>query len=495
MTQSPTLPSSGSGSDTSTDTGTRAIELSGAATRGTSRPGLILALVLVGQFMALLDVAVVNVAAPSIESELGSSGAALQLVVSGYTIAYAVLLITGARLGERLGFTRVFMGGLGVFTAASLACALAPTTSSLIAFRVIQGVGSALMVPQVISLIQRTFTGPARVKALGAYTATLSSGMVVGQVLGGVLVSADLLGTGWRSVFAVNVPIGAVLLVAGLRLLPRFEGTPRQLDLPGLLTLSAAVFLFVVPLVMGHQEHWPLWGWVMLGASVVAVASFVLFERGLARRGGHPLIRGRVLSSPGLAVAAVSMLLVMAGVAGFLFSFTLYLQGGLGQSALRSGLTFAPMAAGFGIAGLWWRRLPESWHHYLPNTGLLVCSVGYGVLGGYVSAGRDIPLGLEAVMVVMGLLAGCAYGQLFASALSRVRVQDAADASGVMVTVLQLGQVVGVAVFGTIFLSALTSRPTAADGGHAAALAVAGVAGATALAGVLSAFRPRAGQV
>jgi MFS family permease len=471
------------------------LEESGAATRGTSRPGLILALVLVGQFMALLDVAVVNVAAPSIETELGSSGAALQLVVSGYTIAYAVLLITGARLGERLGFSRVFLAGLGLFTAASLACALAPTTSSLIGFRIVQGVGSALMVPQVISLIQRTFTRAARVKALGAYTATLSSGMVVGQVLGGVLVSADAFGIGWRSVFAINVPIGVVLLAAGGRLLPRFAGTPRQLDLAGLLTLSAAVFLLVVPLVMGHQEHWPIWGWVMLSASIVAVASFVLFERGLARRGGHPLIRGRVLTSPGLAVAAVAMLLVMAGVAGFMFSFTLYLQGVLGQSALRTGLTFAPMAAGFGVAGLWWRTLPEAWHQYLPTTGLVACALGYGVLGGWVASGRDVPLGLELVMVVMGLLAGCAYGQLFASALSRVRVQDAADASGVMVTVLQLGQVVGVATFGTLFLTALTIHPTAADGGHAAALAVIGIATATGAAGLLAAFRPRAGPV
>jgi hypothetical protein len=246
---------------------------------------------------------------------------------------------------------------------------------------------------------------------------------------------------------------------------------------------------------MGHQEHWPLWGWLMLAVSAVAAVSFVVFERGLARRDGHPLIRGRVLSSPGLAVAAGSMLLVMAGVAGFLFSFTLYLQGGLGESPLRAGLTFAPMAAGFGVAGLFWRRLPEAWHHYLPVSGLLLCSAGYAVLGGWVSSGRDIPLGLEAAMVGMGLLAGCAYGQLFASALSRVRVQDAADASGIMVTVLQLGQVVGVAAFGTVFLTALGARPSLADGGHAAALAAVGVAGATALAAVLSVFRPRVGQV
>jgi MFS family permease len=208
------------------------------------------------------------------------------------------------------------------------------------------------MVPQVISLLQRTFVGVARVKALGAYTAVLSSGMVVGQVLGGVLVSADVLGTGWRAVFAINVPIGAVLMIAGVRLLPQVAGTPRGLDLPGLLALSATVFLLVVPLVMGHQEGWPLWGWLMLGGSAVAAVTFVAFERWLARRGGHPLIRGRVLTSPGLALAAGSMLLVMAGVSGFMFSFTLYLQGGLGESALRVGLTFAPMAAGFGIGSV-----------------------------------------------------------------------------------------------------------------------------------------------
>jgi MFS family permease len=465
------------------------------ATRGTSRPGLILALLLVGQFMALLDVAIVNVAAPSMKAELGSSGAGLQLVVSGYTIAYAVLLITGARLGERLGFSRVFLVGLGLFTTASLACTLAPSTSTLIGFRLAQGVGSALMVPQVISLVQRTFVGAARVRALGAYTAVLATGMVVGQVLGGVLVTADLFGTGWRAVFAVNVPIGAVLLIAGSRLLPHYPGTPRDLDVAGLLTLSAAVFLLVVPLVMGHEEHWPVWGWVMLGASAVAAAAFVVFERRLARRDGHPLIRGRVLAVPGLAVAAVAMFLLLSGVSGFLFSLTLHLQGGLGQSALRAGLTFAPMAAGFGLAGLWWRKLPQTWHHFLPVVGLVACSVGYVGLGLALTSGRPIALGPELMMVAMGGFAGVGYGQLFASALSRVRVQDAADASGVLVTLIQLGQVLGVAVFGTLFLSALAANPTARDSGHAAALAALGIAGVTALAGVLSVFRPRAGQV
>ncbi|TGB07249.1 MFS transporter, partial [Streptomyces sp. MZ04] len=177
--------------------------------------------VIAAQFMALLDVFIVNVAAPTIRDELGASGAGLQLVIAGYTITYAVLLITGARLGDRVGHRRMYLVGLAVFTVASLACGLSQGTGELIAFRLLQGTGSALLIPQVLSLIQRNFTGEARTRALGAYSATLAIGAAAGQVLGGILVSADLFGTGWRPVFLVNVPVGAVLLVVAGRVLPR----------------------------------------------------------------------------------------------------------------------------------------------------------------------------------------------------------------------------------------------------------------------------------
>jgi MFS family permease len=445
--------------------------------------------------MALLDVAIVNVAAPTMRADLDAAGSSLQLVISGYTISYAVLLITGARLGERWGFGRVFQAGLALFTFASLACGLAPNVEALIGFRLLQGVGSALMVPQVMSLIQRTFVGAARVRALGAYTAVLATGMVVGQVLGGVLVTADLFGEGWRPVFLVNVPIGIVLLLAGLRVLPRFDGVHRDLDLAGLLTLSAAVFLLVVPLVLGHEEHWPVWGWVMLAGSVLCLASFALVERRIADRGGSPLIRGRVLRSPGLAVSSAANFLIMASVGGFMFSFALHLQSGLGQSALRVGLTFAPVAFGFGLAGLWWRRLPARLHSRIPFPALVLCGVGYAVIGRAVSSGEPIALPYELVFLLMGALAGAAYGQMFASAMSGVQVQDAADASGVMVTLIQLGQVVGVATLGTLFLSSLDSPVTALGSGHAAELAMMGAALSTMAAGLVALLRPRVGQV
>ncbi len=197
-----------------------------------NRPRRLLAVVLTAQFMALLDVFIVNVAVPTIGSELHASGAGLQSVVAGYSITYAVLLITGARLGDLLGHRRVHLAGLALFTAASLACGLAEGTGELIAFRLVQGAGSAMMIPQVLSLIQRHFTGEERAKALGAYSAVLATGAAAGQVLGGVLVSADLFGTGWRPVFLVNVPVGVVLLAVGSRVLPRddFHALERSLE-------------------------------------------------------------------------------------------------------------------------------------------------------------------------------------------------------------------------------------------------------------------------
>ena len=214
---------------------------------------MLLAIVLAGQFMAVLDASVVNVAAPSIHAGLHASGAALQLVIAGYTIAYAVLLVTGARLGDLLGHRRMFLAGLALFTLASLGCGLASSSGLLIALRFIQGTGAAMMIPQVLSLIQRTFSGASRARAMSAYAAVLAGGVVVGQIVGGLLISANLFDTTWRPVFLVNVPIGVVLLVAGARQLPAGRAEAgRGLDLPGLLTLALAVLALVVPLVLGQ---------------------------------------------------------------------------------------------------------------------------------------------------------------------------------------------------------------------------------------------------
>src|SRR5579859_1620615 len=255
-----------------------------------------LAVVLAGQFMAVLDASVVNVAAPSIHADLHTSGAGLQLVIAGYVITYAVLLVTGARLGDILGHRRMFLSGLALFTLASLGCGLAGSSGLLIALRFVQGAGAAAMIPQVLSLIQRSYSGAARARPMRLYAAVLAGGAVAGQVVGGVLVSADLFGSTWRPVFLLNVPIGAALFAAGLRSLPRGHGEPgRTLDLAGVATLTPAVLALLLPLVLGQSEHWPVWGWLCLAGSALLFGAFALVERYVAQRGGSPLIPGRLL--------------------------------------------------------------------------------------------------------------------------------------------------------------------------------------------------------
>ncbi|WP_443071891.1 MFS transporter [Streptomyces sp. NBC_01477] len=427
--------------------------------RAGPRSGLLLATILMGQFMALLDVFIVNVAAPTIRTDLHASGASLQLIIAGYTIAYAVLLITGARLGDLLGHRRLFVAGLAVFTVASLACGLAQDTGELIGFRLVQGAGSALMIPQVLSLLQLTFSGEARTRAMSVYSAVLSSGAALGQSLGGVLVSADLFGAGWRPVFLVNVPIGAAMLVIAPRVLPgdgrRDPERRRGLDLPGLTVLAAAVTLLTVPLVLGQEEGWPVWGWVCLALSVPLFGLFVVLESRLARRGGAPLVSGRVLRAPGMLRAVLVIMTTMAVNAGFLFAVALHLQSGLGFGALRTGLTFAVAAVTFGGVGLTWRRLPVSWRPWLPAAGLLIAAGSFAGLGLALRGGGDGGAALYVCLLTLGGGLGLGFSPAFTLALFAVAPQDAADASGLLATVTQLGQLIGVAALGTLFLNRL----------------------------------------
>ncbi|MFC4035478.1 MFS transporter [Streptomyces polygonati] len=429
------------------------------ADRPGARSGLLLWTILMGQFMALLDVFIVNVAAPTIRTDLHASGAGLQLVIAGYTIAYAVLLITGARLGDLLGHRRLFMAGLALFTVSSLACGLAQSTGELIGFRFVQGTGSALMIPQVLSLLQLNFTGEARTRAMSVYSAVVASGAALGQSLGGVLVSADLFGSGWRPVFLVNVPIGLLMLVVAPRVLPRDARTAperrRGLDLPGLILLAAAVTLFTVPLVLGQEEGWPVWGWVCLALSVLFFALFMVVEARVARRGGAPLVSGRVLRAPGIARAITVIMLSMAINAGFLFAVALHLQSGLGFSALHTGLTFAVCAITFGGIGLTWRRLPVAWRPWLAVAGLLISAVSLTGLALALRGGGDGGGWLYVTLLSLGLGLGLAFSPTFTLALSKVAPQDAADASGLLATVTQLGQLIGVATLGTLFLNRL----------------------------------------
>jgi MFS family permease len=469
-----------------------------AATAGPARGSwVMLCLLLTGQFMGLLDVTIVNVSLPTIGHALHGSGAALQLVVAGYTISYATLLITGARLGDMFGRRRLFQIGVLTFTGASLACGLAPTFGFLIAARLIQGAGAAAMVPQIMSVIQQRFEGQARARALGAYAAVLASGAVAGQVLGGVLVTANLFGTQWRPVFLVNVPVGLAIALAVPRVLPRDRNTDapgadreglsrlRHLDLAGLATVIPAVFLIVTPLMLGHEEHWPAWSFASMAAGLVLAGVFVAVERRVASQGRRPLLDLRVLRSPGLAsgLAAVSLLMITYG--GFLFSLALHLQSGLGDSALRAGLTFAPSAAAFGLCGYYWRRLPRGRHHLITPAGSLIGAAAYLGLALDLRAGTTGGPWLYLVLIVLGGGLALGFSPLVTHSLAGVEPADAASASGLLTTTFQLSQAVGVATFGSLFLTLAADRGQHASA-HAVAITFTGLAVLLALAALAS---------
>ncbi|WP_406280220.1 MFS transporter [Embleya sp. NBC_00896] len=427
----------------------------GRANAGT----VLLAVLVAGQFIAILDASIVNVAAPVMREDLHASGAGLQWMIAGYTIAYAMLLITGSRLGAIFGYGRAYLAGLGLFTLASLACGLATSTVELVAFRCVQGAGAALLVPQVLTLIQRRFEGRRRTAALGIYQTAIAGGAVVGQILGGVLVGADLFGTGWRPVFLVNVPLGVLLLVVGWRALGG-DGPDagermgwRRLDVPGVLVLAPAMLALVVPLVMGHEQGWPLWGWLLLAAGVSGLGAFALVERSVAARGGSPLVPGAVLRSPGLLTSGVALLIAVGSYNGFLFTLALHLQSGLGDSPLRAGLTYVPCALGFAVSGLYWGRLPERLRAHMGYLGFALVAVSYVGMAASVHGGRDGGVALAAGLAGMGLGQGAVIGPLMGAALARVRPEQAGDASGVVVTLMQVGGVLGVATYGTAFLS------------------------------------------
>jgi MFS family permease len=432
------------------------------------RRWLMLAVLVIGQFMALLDVTIVNVAMPTIHDRLHASGSGLQLIVSGYTIAYAMLLITGARLGDLRGHRTVFLAGLATFTLASLTCGLAPNSGALVAARFVQGAGAALMVPQILSVIQQRFSGAARARALSVYAATLALGAVTGMVVGGVLVSANLLGASWRPVFLVNVPVGIVLAVLVPRLVPA-DHVPagRRLDLLGLATASAAVLLLVLPLVLGHEQNWPAWTWASLAAGAVLAGTFLLLERSVAARGGDPLLNLAVFRAPGMGAGLAALAAGMITYGAFLFTLALHLQLGLGDSALRAGLTFAPAAAAFGAMSYWWRRLPSRIHHLLTPAGFLIATLGYVGLAVDLHAGTRGGPWLPVLLILYGVGMGTAFSPLITQALVNVPTSEAPDASGLLTTTLQLSQVIGVAVFGSLFLS-LAEHPSV----HASAAAI-----------------------
>jgi MFS family permease len=410
--------------------------------------------VLIGQAMASLDSAIVNVAGPAIQRDLRLSGPALQLAIYSYLVAYGAGLVTGARLGDRYGFGRMFTWGVAIFTVSSLACGLAICPAMLVTARSVQGAGAALLVPQVLSLLQVTFSGEGRRRALSAYGLVLAVGVAAGQVLGGILVNADLLGTGWRPIFLVNVPPGLAVLALASGRLPRGpRAAGARLDLGGAGWLAAGVLALIIPLTFGADAGWPIWSWPVLAAGAAALAAFARHEARLAATGRQPLIDPGLLARPGIRSALAGIFTLHASYAGLLFTTALYLQHALGESPLASGLTFAGYAAGFATASVTWTRLPAAWRPRLPQAAFAAFAAACILLAWLTSSGAW-PWQATAVLVLAGAAHGTGFGALVHRTAAGIPARQAASFSGVLATINQLPMVIGIAVAGTIYLSA-----------------------------------------
>ncbi|MEV6250506.1 MFS transporter [Streptomyces sp. NPDC051742] len=410
---------------------------------------------LLGASLPLIDFSVVNVALPSIGHDLAARPALLELVVAGYGLSYAVLLVLGGRLGDLFGRRRLFLAGMAAFGLTSLACGLAPGAWTLVGARVAQGAAAALMLPQVLATIHSSTAGPRRARALSLYGATVGLSMMVGQILGGLLVAADVAGSGWRAVFLVNVPVTVAGLLLALRTVPETRSErPAPVDVPGTLLLGVALLTLLAPLTEGRAAGWPLWTWIALAVFPVAVWAFWRVELRADRAGRTPLVPPSLLGLVPLRRGLVLILPLSMGFGGFVFVIAVALQQGLGLGAVVSGLALAPMAVAFFAASLAGPRLVRRWGTRVVTAGGLVQALGIGLLALTVRrAWPDLSVWLLLPgMAVAGLGQGLQLPVLFRVVLSEVPPERSGVGSGVMVTTQQSALALGVATLGSLFL-------------------------------------------
>lgn len=418
--------------------------------------GLGLFTVLLGAALPLVDFFIVNVALPSIERDLAAGPALLELVVGGYGVAYAVLLVLGGRVGDSLGRRRLFLLGMAAFGVTSLACGLAPTAWTLVGARVAQGAAAALMLPQVLATIQATTEGPRRARALSLYGATGGLSMVAGQILGGVLVAADIGGTGWRAVFLVNVPVVLLGLVLAARTVPDTRaGRPAAVDVPGTLLLALSLVSLLLPLTEGRAAGWPLWTWISLGVFPVAAVAFCVTERRADRKGLTPLVSPSLLKLESLRRGLLLVVPFSVGFGGFMFVLAVTLQQGLGMGPVAAGLALAPMAVAFFGASLAGPRLVTRFGSRIVTAGGVVQAAGIALLLATLRHGwPDLgPAVLAPGIALAGLGQGFQLPVLVRLMLSDVPNDRAGASSGVVITAQQAAVALGVATLGSLFLA------------------------------------------
>ncbi|MEU6589777.1 MFS transporter [Streptomyces sp. NPDC046881] len=461
-------------------------------------PWAALATVMVGMFMAVLDSFIVVVAGPAIQSDLEATAGELQWVLAGYQLSYAVLLITGGRLADLYGRKRVFVIGTAVFTLSSVACAVAGDPGVLIGARIVQGLGAALMVPQVFAVITLTVSARNRHRVFGVLGVVVGMASVSGQLIGGLLIGADLFHSGWRSVFWVNVPIGIATILLALRAVPESRAERnRTLDVPGVLVLSTALLLLTYPLIQGREAGWPWWTWACLTGSAAAFTVFVALERAVERRGGEPLITLSLFAQRSFSLGIVLVLAVYALLTSYYLALSISLQDGLGMSALGSGLVYTPAAVTFFLCSLIAGRLVPRYGRRVLETGAVVLAAGYLTTAVVLLSGpRLTPLLVVPTLMLQSVGGGLLITPLLNTVLARIEPESAGMASGSLSTAQQVGAALGVAVVGAVFFHSFRAGAASGDtvhaAGHAFALTSLTACALAALAALLVHLLPKA---
>ncbi|UNO44127.1 MFS transporter [Streptomyces sp. MST-110588] len=450
-----------------------------------------LAALLAAEAMNLLDATIVQVAAPVIHTELGGPDAGIPWFSASYTLAFALGLLTGARLGDIHGRKRVFRAGVLAFAATSLACALAPTTAVLITLRALQGGAAAVLVPQTFGLIRAMFTGSELPRALGTIGPVMGLSAVAGPALGGLLTHADLLGSSWRAVFLVNLPLAAAVLAVLPRLREDRAPVRPRLDPAGTVLAMLGTALLVCPLATGHPG--PA-AWVTAAAGAAVLAVFVAQQRRTARRGRAPLIEPALLRGRAFPAALATSTLFFAVVNGVMTTVVLHLELGLHDGPLTAGLTLLPWSTGLAVA---------SWaagSHLVPRYGARVMHAGLATVAGglagavlaYRAAAPGVyPTALPFALALAGLGAGLFTPPFFTTALGAAGPQETGSAAGLLNAVQQLGGTLGVAVIGGVYLDAAGDARAATGAGYALGVAAVLLAVAAAAAGLMTARRAR----
>ncbi len=426
---------------------------------------------LIAGFMNLIDVTIVNVALPSMQRAFAASDSEIEWVVAAYILVFALGLLPLGRAGDIFGRRRMFISGLCVFTFGSALCGLAPSMGTLIAARVLQGIGGAMMIPQTLALTPALFPPHERGFAFSLFGLTAGLASVAGPVVGGLLIRADILALGWRPIFLVNIPIGVAAVFAALRFVPSPRGS-RELgnDFVGIAIAAATLLLLIVPLIEGRQLGWPLWSFAMMAAALPMAAGFVLWERRQARRGRPELLPIALLGSRNFLAGAAMIATLFSGIPGYFMVLALYLQNGYGLNPLASGLTTLPFPVGVFCASLISGRLGTRWPRRRISAGGLLLAGSMLWMRLVVAGTGDAVLraAFAPPLFLGGLGLGLSVAMLFQTVLATVPPRDTGSASGSLQAVQQVGAAFGVAIVGELFFSRLAAGALAGGDPHAA---------------------------